>query len=368
MLPIGLLLAGCPEGGGDSEGREGTGAIPAVIYTANGNSNSVSGFTIGATGALTATNPATVAASNSRWLTVSRDGQLLYVANEGNHTISKFSINSVTGVLASIGTPTTVPGTTPTPRGIAITPNRQYLYVANVLTAEIAGFSIGTGGALAPTSQSTISAGVIPRGGIAVSPNGQFLYVADTSDGRVQGFSIGANGALTSVGTPSTLIGPCAAEDMAIDRDSSFLFVVCSNVRLVFAYAIAGNGSLTAATPTSSFLTGTIGGESPQRLTLSRNGSFLYVTNRGTNEVATFTIGSGGQLTRTIPNASTGASSSPVGITIDPTGQFLYVANSGTNEVVGFSIGTNGTLPSTPSVTVSVSPNIPVGIATPGRP
>lgn len=368
VVPAVMLFAGCT--GGGNGGLESTNATSAVLYTANDGSNTVSGFTIGTGGALTATNPATVSVNNSVWLTVSQDGQLLYASNQENHTISGFKINSATGNLTSIGTPTVVTGTNPSPRGITITPNGSFAYVANSATNTVAGFSIGTGGDLTPTTPATVATGGTAARGIAVSPNDQFLYVANSTSDTISGFTIGAGGALTAIsGAPFPTGAGSNPESLVVTPDNSVLFVVYSGTNQIGAFTIGGGGVLTAAVPTSRFPTGTLGGEGSQRLTLSPNGLFLYVTNTGTNEIAVFSINSGGQLlTRIIPNTSTGAASAPVGITVDPSGRFLYVANSGTNEVAGFSIGTGGGLTPTTPATFSVLPNVPIGIATPARP
>lgn len=362
-LSLLLLLTGCPESGGGDGGFQGT---AAVLYTANDGSNTISGFTIGAGGVLSATSPATFGTNNPEWLTVSSNGRLLYASNQGNHTISGFTVNGTTGVLTPIGTPIAVPGTNPSPRGITITPNREFLYVANSATNTVAGFSIGAGGVLASTAQSTIATGGALARGIAVSPNGQFLYVANSGSDTISGFVIGTNGALTSLGTVSTGAGS-NPEGLAISPSGAFLFVVYQGTDRVAAFAIGGGGSLTPAAPQASFPTG-IGGEGPQRVAISPNGSFLYVTNTATNEVAAFTVGSGGQLTLMSPNTSTGTGTAPIGITIDPTGQFLYVANSGMNEVGSYRIGAGGVLTPTTPASFSVLPNVPIGIATPGRP
>ena len=365
VLPVAVLLVGCPGGNGGDGLLQGTGVATPVVYTANGNSNSVSGFTIAAGGALTSTAPVTATIDNAEWLTVTPDGRFLYVSNRDNGTVSGFAINSTTGLLTPTTPATMSTGVGSSPRGITVTPNGNYLYVAND-TGTIAGFSIGFGGALTPTAQGTITSLGNPRG-LTVSPNGSFLYVANSGGGgSVAGFTIAANGTLTSMG--GTFVTPpnCDAEDLVAPNDS-VVFVVCRGLNRVAAFTIGGGGGLTAATPDPSFLTGTTGTSVPQRITSSPNGLYLYVTNNGDEEVAAFTIGGGAQLTR-VQNISTGTGSAPVGITVEPNGQFVYVANSGTNEVAGFSIGPTGTLtPATPS-TVSVGTATPIGIATPGRP
>ena len=149
MLPVLPLLAGCPSGGGGDGVFEGTGVAPAVVYTANSGSNTVSGFTVGAGGSLLPTTPATVTTNNAEWLTVSPNGQFLYVSNQGSATVSGFSVNPATGALTPT-TPTTFPtGVGSSPRGITVTPNGLFVYVANSTTNTVAGFPSGPVGSLA---------------------------------------------------------------------------------------------------------------------------------------------------------------------------------------------------------------------------
>jgi len=84
----------------------------------------------------------------------------------------------------------------------ATTPNGQFVFTDNSGSANIAGFSIGTNGALTPLS-GTI-AGILPTGSanldVAITPNGKFLYTLDSGTGTVGIFAIGADGTLTSLG------------------------------------------------------------------------------------------------------------------------------------------------------------------------
>ena len=62
---------------------------------------------------------------------------------------------------------------------------------------EIAAFTIGAGGLLAPTSPATFSTGAASTPvGITINPTGQFLYVANSGSTNVSGFMIGASGIL----------------------------------------------------------------------------------------------------------------------------------------------------------------------------
>ena len=78
-----------------------------------------------------------------------------------------------------MATPTVASGNGPT--GIAVSPNGQFVYVANYNTDGTGGISqytVGPGGALTPMATPTVAAGHNPEG-ITVSPNGQYAYVAN---------------------------------------------------------------------------------------------------------------------------------------------------------------------------------------------
>ena len=126
-LPFALFLTGCPDGGG-GEGGFGSGA--QVAYVANSGSNDVSAYTISpTTGVLLAVAGSPFAAGTTpNAVTVSPNGQFLYVANGGGN-VSAYTIASGTGVLTAVAGSPFAAGTTP--NGITIDPNGQFLYVAN---------------------------------------------------------------------------------------------------------------------------------------------------------------------------------------------------------------------------------------------
>ncbi len=122
VLPMMLLLAGCADVGGGDRGFE---SAAQVAYVANSGSNDVSAYTVSSTtGVLTAVaGPPFAAGTTPNAVTVSPNGQFLYVANGGGN-VSAYTITAGTGVLvplgAGLGNPFSA-GTNPT--GIA-TPGR----------------------------------------------------------------------------------------------------------------------------------------------------------------------------------------------------------------------------------------------------
>lgn len=98
-------------------------------------------------------------------------------------------------------------------------------------------------------------------------------------------------------------------------------------------------------------------GSGADSLVLNASGSFLYVANSNSNDVAMFSVDTrSGQLTSIGPNVP--ANPNPVAITIDPTDRFVYVANAvpGGGAVSSFVIeSSNGTL--NPTGMVPAGPN-----------
>jgi 6-phosphogluconolactonase (cycloisomerase 2 family) len=83
----------------------------------------------------------------------------------------------------------------------------------------------------------------------------------------------------------------------------------------------------------------------PAEIAVSRDGRFVYVSNRGHDSVAVFAVGQGGGL-RLIATPSCGGDW-PRHLAIDPSGRWLYVANQLSNEVVWYALDRSTGLPST---------------------
>jgi 6-phosphogluconolactonase (cycloisomerase 2 family) len=130
--------------------------------------------------------------------------------------------------------------------------------------------------------------------------------------------------------------GAAAPSNVVVSPNGSFLYVSNQGSNNVSAYTIGGTGALTPVTG-SPFASGT----APSSVAVSPNGSFLYVSNQGSNNVSAYTITGGtGVLT---PLASLNgnpfaAGTSPSGVAVSPNGDFLYVSNQGSNNVSAYTI------------------------------
>ncbi len=215
LLPVLLVAAGCPSGGGGEGGFEG-GAVP-VAYVVSSGPNEVKAYTIGAAGTLADAGTVSLTTDVPSSIAVSSNGSFAFVATNGG--IYAFTISAVTGALTSVtGSPFSSASTF---NAVTVSPNNRFLYAANN-NGTISGYGInGATGALTVVG-APIAAGTTPSG-VAVSPNGSFLYVSNQGSNNVSVFSInGTTGQLSIVETDSAGTAPSG---VTIEPNGQFLYV-----------------------------------------------------------------------------------------------------------------------------------------------
>jgi 6-phosphogluconolactonase (cycloisomerase 2 family) len=277
-------------------------------------------------------------------LTLTPSKNFLYVANLTTNAVSGFSIDHSTGVLAPVGNAIPPTPTAPQPTALGVNSTSQFLYVLTLgPPPAISIFGIDARGLL--TAAGSAPVGSSPTA-IAVSPTAGVLYVASGTPTAttISGFQITANGSLAPIGGGFT--GPAGTNfaGLTIDSKGQFLYAPDSGNNKVFSFSIDANGALTqvAGSPFSA-------GTQPVSVAVDVNNAFLYTANKGSDDISGFTVKSGvlTQVTGS-PFASISGSTTPVQpdfITIDPSNFFVYVGNSGTNNMSGFAINAaDGTL------------------------
>jgi DNA-binding beta-propeller fold protein YncE len=175
--------------------------IAQYAYVANESDNTVSQYSIGAGGALSAMTPAMVGTGSLPYsVTVDPTGRYAYVANQGDNTVSQYTIGA--GGALSAMTPATV-GTGAVPSSVTVDPTGRYAYVANESDNTVSQYTIGAGGALNPMTPATVGTGATPFT-VTVDPTGRYAYVANQGANTVSQYTIGAGGALSAM-TPATV-------------------------------------------------------------------------------------------------------------------------------------------------------------------
>jgi len=333
------------------------------VYTNNDlfASNSVSGFSVGANGALTEISGSPFSTGGGgtggggyavNRIVVAGAGKYLYASNGGDHNIAAFSVDANTGFLAAVpGSPFAAGGAWGDIT-LAGSPDGQFLFVGTASNKALVTFMIGAGGAL--TQASGIVLPAVPTG-MKVTPDGKFLaagmpgYIA----GAVAMFSIAANGALTLVnGMPflDSGSGNLSSVDINCAGTNVFGSEMTQASTIVDVFSINSSGVL-ARIQGSPFAPGV--GTNSNVAALSANDHFLFVTNQVSATVTAFAVDSAGALTLVAgsPFAIGAGGSSPAGVATD--GSFLYVASS-SNSVNGpglvhvFTIAADGSVAAAP--------------------
>jgi YVTN family beta-propeller protein len=310
-------------------------AAPQYAYAANQNANTLSTYTIGVGGVLTA-NGTVPTGQEPNAVVEDPAGRYVYVANWIDNTLSEYTIGTG-GSLTAIGTVATGAN----PASIAVDPTSSYVYVANLAASTVSQYTIGAAGALTPIG--TLASGNGPAC-LTVDPTGPYVYVANQNSDNVSQYTIGAGGVLSFSATVAAGNFP---QSVAVDPSGRYAYVANYNDGTISQYTIGMGGTLTGI--------GTVpAGNSPESLTVAPNGQFVYAANHGDNTVSEYQIGPGGALTVI---GTIAAGSGPWFITIDASGRYVYVANFNDSTVSEYTVGASGALTFIGTVATGSGPN-----------
>jgi 6-phosphogluconolactonase (cycloisomerase 2 family) len=239
----------------------------------------------------------------------------------------------------SLGAATTTPTGMVTPRGIAITPDGDYLYMTTA-GANVLGFRIG-GNTVSQVPGSPYNVTDTGGYGLAITPDGERLYTLNQNGaaGSVSIFTINANGSLTKVGGNATL--GYQGDGIAISPTSQNLYITDTTNDRVRSYSIAANGSISqVGTPQAT-------GANPKGIAVGPLGDRVFTASTG-GQISSFPVNGNGTITQAATSTvNTGLSPQTLGVTQD--GRFLYTADFNTpGRVSGYAIGADGALTAIP--------------------
>ena len=331
-------------GGLGTIGGEGTTAVVYVANSGSNNvSGYTINPSTGALAAIPGSPFGNVSAPSA--VAVSSNGFFTYAANRQANNVTAFRVGTNGALLLGESTPAAPnPAPVGTaPRALAISQDSRFLYVANSGSDSVTVFSIGTAGILTrvpptPANPNPVAAGGSSPIALATSPTGRFVYVANSTSNTVTAFQIETSGLLTQVppagpGTNPISVSGTGPTALAMSSNGQFLYVTNGASNTVTAFQIATSGLLTLVPPTGSNPNPvSTSGATPNGIAVAPNGAHLYIAN-GEGNVSALAIGGNGLLTL-VPASETAvnptpAGPNPVAVTISQDGQFLYVANRG---------------------------------------
>jgi 6-phosphogluconolactonase len=334
------------------------------VYTeTNGANNAVLVFNRAANGSLTlaATVPTgglgggVVSVGSQGTLALSQDGRWLFVANEGDGSISVME-RTASG-LKAVGKVSTG-GTLP----VSITVSRNLVYVLNdgvhgaspAQPASITGFFFDNfRGALEPIPNSTRSLSVasptVPAAGplaaeIHFDNSGLFLYVTEVGTSLIDTYSVNFDG------TPS--------EDRIQKSfgDSPFAFAFDPRGNLFVtevreAEGIVGTGAVTSYEQNREGILNAISGSvvdsqsAPCWIAITPDGRYAYAVNTASAVISGYQVGFRGELSLLGNGVTAQTTAGPLDNAFSRDGRYLYdVTSSGT--ILGFKVQADGSLTS----------------------
>jgi 6-phosphogluconolactonase len=309
-----------------------------------------------ATGRIDAKPLQVIKSENPSWLTLSKDQRHLFVVNENGPgqtdpvgRVSSYAIDPKTHELSLINQVQSL-GNEPTHSGLSV--EASHLFVSNYSVAEdpggtLAVLPVGADGKLKPVVQmsSHPSSRVNPERQMSAhvhstvsSPDGKYVFSNDLGADKifVYRFDPTANPELPlTVATPASVQLPPGSGPrhllFSADGKHAWLTMEMSAQVAVFDYK---DGQL-EQTQMVELATGQpVSDKAAAALHASRDGKFLYVSNRGTaNQLLVFAIDPATGHLKELQRRSV-EGDHPREFSLDPSGKFLLIANQKSNQIV----------------------------------
>ncbi|MBV9772563.1 MAG: beta-propeller fold lactonase family protein [Gemmatimonadetes bacterium] len=186
----------------------------------------------------------------------------------------------------------------------------------------------------------------------AASANYVIVFSRD-GDGKLTRMDSVATSGRGSGPHPMFTTDPLESQDaLILSDDNRMLFAVDAGSNDVTSFRVSGSGSLTRVSTVSS------GGQFP--VSLAMRGDLLYVVNAmGGGNISGFRVGTDGTLTPLAGSSralSGAATPGPGSIRISPNRQTVVVTEKPTNRLVLYTLGTDGVPTSGPTVVSSPGP------------
>jgi 6-phosphogluconolactonase len=273
-------------------------------------------------------------------LTLSQDHSLLFAVNAGSGTVSVFSVHKAKLTFLN---KTASGGAQPS----AVAESNNLVYVlSSGGQGNVVGFHLDFGGQLREIKNSTRFLTGTTSGGasLSFSPDGQFLLVTERVANNLDAFHVEADGTLSPIivnanPAPGTFSVAYAPNNFAIVSETGA--ASANNGSAISSYKVKSNGTLSAVTQSlPTYASGNCWNA------ITPDGTKVYVSNSGSDNISGFNIGKNGKLT---PIGSTVVGENPTGshnvdIAITANGKFLYTINSQSGNIGMFGINEDGTL------------------------
>jgi 6-phosphogluconolactonase len=275
-----------------------------------------------------------------------------YTSEGGSRGIYRAELNTSTGELSQ----PTLAAEANGPSFVAVHPNGKFLYGVHEPTGgDVSAFRIEADGKLSKiNSQSSGGGGPCH---VSVSPDGRNVFTASYGAGSLACLPIKADGSLAE---PSEVVQNAGTGPNKSRQEGPHLHAIYADASNRFVYACdlgtdevlmfrldSPTGSLAPLSPRSAKVPP---GGGPRHLALHPNGRFVFVNDEMTSAVTVFERDKSSgvlnpvQTISTLPDGRDVPGNSTAEIFLHPNGKWLYVSNRGHDSIAAFSVGEDGKL------------------------
>jgi 6-phosphogluconolactonase len=291
------------------------------------------------------------------------DPYILYAGSYTSGTskgIYAWRFDSDSGAISSIG----LVAETSQPAHIWIAPSGKFLYAVNWdpdAEGTVSAFRIDSKNAHL-TFLNRVSAQGIRPNQVVLDPSGRIAVTVNYRSGTVAAYKVLSDGKLSEAFFVQRHGGPASApkaHGIEFSRDGTRMYVAELGLDRVYTYRVDARKPLIA--PVEPPFVQLHAGSGPRRLQLGRDQRFLYVNHELDSEVSVLAVRgdmlSEVQAISTLP-AGTDVKNTTAEIMIDPAGRHLYVSNRGHDSIAVYSIEPQ-------AGTLTLQANVPAGGQTP---
>lgn len=294
-----------------------------------------------------------VKTSNPSFLAISPNKKTVYAVNENADTsgsviggsITAFSFNGADGKLIPMATH---PSGGTNPCYVSVDKTGKWVFAGNYSSGTLAVFPVTINGNIAAASQVIAQSGTGPNKqrqegphvhAAIVSPDNNYLFVPNLGNDKVMIYSINTTkGKLTPAPEKFVSTEPGSGPrhfDFAPNKKYAYLMEELSGNVIGYSY---NNGKLKQIQSISSLQKDFTGAVGCADIHVSKDGKFLYCSNRGdANLITIFSINQkNGQLT--VAGYQSTLGKTPRNFNFDPSGNYLLAANQNSDDIVIFKI------------------------------
>jgi 6-phosphogluconolactonase len=275
---------------------------------------------------------------NQGAVTLSQDGRHLFVVNAGSNTVSTFRVRRnglhLTSVVDAGGL-----------RPVSVAEHDGLVVVLSAGGASnIAGFRNRHGvlEAVAGATQPLSAAGGTAPAQVSFGEDGRVLIVTEKATNKISTYRVKRDGGIEAPRiNASSGMTPFG---FAVDRRGTVLvseaFGGAAGASALSSYTFSHHASVQPQLVSASVPSGQA---AACWVVVTPNGRYAYVTNTGSGNISSYTVGRNGQAALGQAIATT-TDAGPIDAAIAPHGRTLFVLNGGGRSIQSFGIGRDGQL------------------------